>query len=415
MKRRAMFLLAAVLLAWGISGCAGKGSDAETYESAESETRSEKSTMMREWKSTKKQSSNRQPVLGVDDDSYEGFRYLAPYKLESDNYKAVVYLPEDEYPAIQDGNALTVNEGVWVTVLLEPSLCSYMNNSTLEEKLQSYMDMEEEIYEGTDIRKDFEVSEVRVLDDNRVDVEFSYVDYSFYSEGYVSHWGIYYLTETDDGRFFLITIEVDGEDFTAQTEAVLEELEEYLQIEFGYDREAMLAKAAKYEETENPEEENPEEENPEEENPEEENGNMFSTDFWTFELPEGWKENTALSSDTEHVYAPNGSLRSGSAVYVSEEDVGQDVSYVKELDDDMLVKLFEVMLGDELDISDINVVGDTAVGYAVKIEFEERGVNLVTYVIFEEQSAYMIMALEDGTGTEAFEAAEHILNTAKAK
>lgn len=409
MKRRTMFLLAAVLLAWGISGCAGKESDPETYESVESETRSEKSTMEREWKSAKKQ-SNRKPVLGVDNDSYEGFQYLAPYKLESDNYKAVVYLPEDEYAATQDGRALAEKNGVWVTVLLEPLLRSSTADGTLEEKLQAYAEIDREIYEDSDSRKEFEMSEVRVLDDNKVEVEYSYADYNPYTEIFASHWGVYYLTETDDGRTFFITIEVNQEGVTEQTEEVLEELGEYLQIELEYDREAMFAKAAKYEE-----EESQEEENQEEENSEEENGNMVSTDFWTFELPEGWEENRALSSDDEHVYAPNGSLRSGSVVYVSEENIGQDVSYVKELDDDMLVQLFEVMLGDELDISDINVVGDTAVGYAVKIEFEERGVNLVTYVIFEERSAYMIMALEDGSGTEAFEAAEHILNTAKAK
>ncbi len=409
MKRRAMFLVAAVFLAWGISGCAGKGSDAETYESAESETRSEKSTMDREWKNTKKQ-SNRKPVLGVDNDSYEGYQYLAPYKLESDNYKAVVYLPEDKYAEPNYDSVLAENAGVWVTAELEPTLRSNMEKYTLEENLQAYAELDKEIYEEMDDRWEVEISEVRVLDDNRVEAEYSYVDYNPYSEIYVSHWGVYYLAETDDGRIFFITIDVDEEGVDEQTEEILEELEDYLQIELEYDREAMFAKAAKYEN-----EENQDEENSEGENQEEENGNMVSTDFWTFELPEGWEKNTALSSEDEYVYAPNGNLTSGSVVYISEEDVGQDVSYVKELDDDMLVQLFEVMLGDELDISDINVVGDTAVGYAVKIEFEERGVNLVNYIIFENRSAYMIMAMEDGSGTEAFEAAERILNTAKAK
>lgn len=110
---------------------------------------------------------------------------------------------------------------------------------------------------------------------------------------------------------------MDGQSVNGTTEAVLEELGEYLQTELEYVREAMEAKAGKYEEPENPEEENG------------------------------------------------------------------------------------------------NVVGDTAVGYAVKIELEEMGFNLVTYVIFEEQSAYMVMALENGNGTEAFEVAECIINTAQ--
>lgn len=413
MKSKAMFLWAAVLLAWGISGCEGKGSremitesGAETFESGESETRSEKSAAEREWKNDRKQSnrrqSDRQPVLGVDDDGYEGFRYLAPYKLESDHYKAVVYLPEDEYAVNQYDSALAENAGVWVTVQLEPTLRSDMENYTLAENLQAYTELDKQIYEEMDDRWDVEISDVRTLDDSRMEAEFSYITYNPYSEIYVSYWGIYYLEKTDDGRLFFITIEVNGGGIDKTTEAVLEELGEYLQIELEYDREAMAAKAAQYNGSENAEEES---------------GNMASTDFWTFELPEGWEKDTVSSTRDQYIFAPGGNMAAGSVIYISGKYVGEDVSYIRDMDEEKLVGLFEILLGDDTDIDHISVVGDTAAGYAVKIEYKEQKqrFNAVTYIIFEDRSAYIVAAFEDGKGTEAFEAAEHIINTAKVK
>lgn len=406
MKKRIMLLGTVVLLVWGISGCTGKGSretvkeaDTETVESGESETQSKKHNVKREWKIAKHQ-SDRQPVLGVDNENYEGFRYLAPYRLESDHYKAVIYLPEDEYAVAEQGNALTERAGVWVTAQLEPIFWSDMENDSLEESLQTYTELDKQIYEEMEDYWEVEISEVRVLDDHRMEAEFSYITYNPYSEVYVPYWGIYYLVRTDDGRLFFMTIEVNGEGADGTTEAVLEEFGEYLQIELEYDREAMMAKAAKYDEAENPEGEN---------------GNMASTDFWTFELPEGWEKDTVSSTDDQYIFAPGGSIAAEKVIYISGKYIGEDVSYVRDMDEDRLVGLFEILLEDDINIDHISVVGDTAVGYAVKIEYKEQRLNAVTYIIFENQSAYIVAAVEAGKGTEAFEAAEHIINTAKVK
>ena len=36
----------------------------------------------------------------------------------------------------------------------------------------------------------------------------------------------------------------------------------------------------------------------------EKNGNMSSTDFWIFELPEGWEKDTVSSTDDQDFFAP---------------------------------------------------------------------------------------------------------------
>ncbi len=407
MKKRVALLCMAVLTAVGICGCTGKENRAAMEESEQ-----KKQTVEGELAANKK-SENKQtvqkPVLGVDDDSYEGFQYLVPYKMKSDNYKAVVYLPDCDYAVNELGSAMAEKQGLSVIVQLEtPLVADRTDEATMEECLQEYVTLEkevmEEIFEGY---SEVEMSEVRVINDDRVVSDYSYLLYDTYYEKYTSYWGIYYLEKVDDGRVFLFTIEVDGDSTGEETEEILEEMAEYLQIDIDYDEEALQAKAAQY--NENEQEEDTEGEDAE-------GDNEFSTGFWTFELPEGWEKDRFASTDDQFVFAPGGKIKAGSgAVAISEKYVGQDVSYIRELDEDKLVQLFELILGDELEISDISVVGDTAVGYTVKIELEEKGINMVTYLVFEGQSAYMVAAMEDGTGTEAFEVAEHIINTAKVK
>lgn len=407
MKKRAALLCMAVLTAVNICGCTWEENRAALQESGQ-----KKQTVEGELAANKK-SENKQtvpkPVLGVDDDSYEGFQYLVPYKMKSDNYKAVVYLPDCDYAVNESGSAMSEKQGVSVIVQLEtPLVADRTDEAAMEECLQEYVTFEkevmEEIFEG---RSEVEMSEVRVINDDRVISDYSYLLYDSYNEKYTSYWGIYYLEKVDDGRVFLFTIEVDGDSTGKETEEILEEMAEYLQIDIDYDEEALLAKAARY--NENEQKEDTEGENAE-------GDNEFSTGFWTFELPEGWEKDRFASTDDQYVFAPGGKITAESgAVAISEKYVGQDVSYIRELDEDKLVQLFELLLGDELEINDISVVGDTAVGYTVKIELEEKGINMVTYLVFEGQSAYMVAAMEDGTGTEAFEVAEHIINTAKVK
>lgn len=415
MKKRAALLCMAVLAAMSICGCTSKEdraamqeSDREAVSGSEDGKSGQKKLSVEgelaaNKKSEKKQ-SDQKPVLGVDDDSYEGFQYLVPYKLESDNYEAVVYLPDCDYAVNELGSALAEKQGVWVDVQLETPLVAYSTDGVvLKECLSDYVNLEEKIMEEVnEFYKDIEMSEVRVIDDDRVVSDYSYLLYDSYDEKYIFYWGMYYLAEVDDGRDFLFTIEVHGDSIGAETEDILEEVAEYLQIDIDYDEEALLAKAAQYNDIEKEEDT--------------EGGNEFSTGFWTFELPEGWKKDTVASTDDQYVFAPGGKITAGGgAVAISEKDVGQDVSYIRELDEDKLVQLFELILGDELEVNDISVVGDTAAGYTVKIEIEEMGINMVTYLAFEGESAYMVAAMEDGTGTEAYEVAEHIINTAKIK
>ncbi|MBD5542068.1 MAG: hypothetical protein HDR00_12950 [Lachnospiraceae bacterium] len=402
MKKRAALLCMAFLAAVGICGCTGKEDRAVIQESEQKKLSVEGEFAAN--KKSEKEQSVQKPVPGVDDDGYEGFQYLVPYKLESDNYEAVVYLPDCDYAVNEQGSALAEKQGVWVNVQLETPLMAYETNSaSMEECLADYVDLEKEIME--EIYEDYteiEMSEVRVIDDDRVVSDYSYLLYDSYAEKYTFNWGMYYLVEVDDGRDFLFSIEVHGDSIGAETEDILEEMAEYLQIDIDYDKNALLAKAARH--------------NGNEKEEDTEDGNEVSTGFWTFELPEGWEKDTLASTDDQYIFAPGGRITvGGGAVAITEKDVGEDVGYIRELDEDKLVQLFELILGDELEIDDISVVGDTAVGYTVKIELEEMGINMVTYLAFEGQSAYLVAAMEDGTGTEAFEVAEHIINTAKIK
>lgn len=402
MKKRAALLCMAVLAAVGICGCTGKENRAAMQESGQKKQSVEEEFAANK-KNEKKQSAQK-PVLGVDDDSYEGFQYLVPYQMKSDNYEAVVYLPDCDYAINELGSAMAEKQGVRISVQLETPLVNYRTDKAdIEECLRDYAKYEEEIMgEIFEDYRNIEMSKVRVIDDDRVVADYSYLLYDSYDEKYTFNWGMYYLVKVNDGRDFLFIIEVDGNSISAETEGVLEEMAEYLQIDIDYDEEALLAKAARYDENEKEEDT--------------ESDNEFSTGFWTFELPEGWEKDTFASTNDQYVFAPGGRITAGgSGIAISEKDVGQDVSYVRDMDEDKLVQLFELILGNELEISDISVVGDTAVGYTVKFELEELGINMVTYLVFEGQSAYLVVALEDGTGTEAFEVAEHIINTAKVK
>lgn len=399
MKKRLIVVVLAITMAFGMTACGAKeNTKAVINEESEDKTKISQDKETEQEGEEEASKSTGMPTLGVDDDSYDGFKYLECYEVEAEDETAIVYVPIDDY-SYEGSNYVSAEDlGVTVKITLEPYLQYDSEKYTMEENLEEYIsnDYEFDEFYTTDY-KDVETSEINVISKEAASITSSHLEYNEYHEEYYSVWLMYYLMKTEDDRVFMAEIEINSEYTTGYTEDLLAELEAYLGIELGYDADAMQAKIDEYDPSAE--------------------GNVYSTGYWMFELPEGWGEDSSYEdSYDEYAYAPNGDAdNSDCIIYITDQYVGEDTSYIKEIDEDDVVEILEDFMPDGINHVKCSVVGDTPVGYVLKSTFDVSGINVEMYFIFEGYNTYTIMAMQEGSGTEAFEAAEQIVNTAKTR
>lgn len=400
MKKKLVMLALAVSMTFGMTACTGKESTKEVV-SEENEDKSKKNdevVVNEEEKEENAAGSGEMPTLGIDDRGYKGFQYLEPHKLDTGEEKAVVYVPESDYVYEDNGMIISEKLGVMVEMELTPYIQLHQEEFTMEENLEKYLESSydfDEFY--TTSHKDVEISEINVISKEAATLTASYLEYDEYNEEYYFIWNLYYLMKTDDDRIFMVEVEVNSIDITGYTEELIEELEAYLGIEMGYDEDALLAKIDAYDPSEE--------------------GNVYSTGYWIFELPDGWGEDKSYKeSYDEYAYAPGGDAEESKCIIcITDRYMDENTDYIREADEDDLIRILEEFMPEDIENAESEVVGETAVGYALKTGFDTEGIHVEMYIIFDGYNAYMIMAMQDDEGTEAFEAARHIVDTAKTR
>lgn len=342
------------------------------------------------------------PVLGGENiEGYEGFAYLYEELLmteteenketgKKERKKLTVYIPDDEY-ATADGNyAYSNSMGVNFRVELEPYLRYDADDYLPEENLDDYLANVYDPFYTADY-KDMVITEAEETGDG-VAATVEYCRYNEWDEVYYSVFCTYYLAELEGGETVLVTVEITSTDVTGKTERLLEELEQFYQFDINWDEERANQKSADYAE----------------------NGteNTYSTGSLLFDLPEGWKEDSELSTYDMPVYAPKGdSSFAGCMVSVYEDYLSYDEDVdLAALVDSAGEEMIKEALGEN--VSDYSSeICDTGLGKAAKITCSvtdgEYSANIVMYIVVSDYNIYRLMSLDT---PEAVESAQMVLD-----
>lgn len=367
----------------------GKDSRAEDADKEESEEKEEKKT-------------SDGPVLGGENvEGYEDFAYLYEELLmteteenketgKKERKKLTVYIPDDEYSTANGNYAYANTMGVNFRVELEPYLRYDAEDYLPEENLDEYVASKYDPFYTADY-KDVVINPAEETADGVISTV-EYCRYNDWDEVYYSVFCTYYLAELESGETVLVTTEITSSDVTGKTERLLDELEQFYQIDIYWDEEKANKKSADYAE----------------------NGteNTYSTGSLLFELPEGWAEDDELSTYDMPVYAPEGdSGFAGCMVSVYEDYLG----YNEDVDITVLVdsageELVKEALGES--VTDFSTeICDTGLGKAAKIVCTvsegEYSANVVMYIVVSDYNIYRIMSVDT---PEAVESAAMVLD-----
>ena len=406
MKKRLCVWLLAAIVVLGLAGCGKKEGPPSKAVAGEGVEENVKKVPPKESDAQEEgvgPESVQMPVLGTDDKNYKSFQYLEACEIEDDGIKAVVYVPESEN--LYQSREMVASEalGVTVSVQLNPFIQLEQEDYTMKENMETYI---ENAYEFDDFYysdyKDIEMSEINEITKEAASITTSRLEYNRYSESYTAVWSLYYMVKTDDERIFMVTVTIDSDNTTGYTEDLLAELEAYLGIGLEYNQEEMQAKLDGYDPSEE--------------------GNIFSTGDWKFELPEGWEEDVSYKGHyseeyyNEYAYAPGGDAnRADCMIFISNDYVGEDTDYIRDVNEDEMLYVIKEFLPEGASDVKCEILGDTAVGYTLKLYFAEDEIRTEMYFVYNGHYVYTVMALEDGAKTEVFEIAEQIINTAKTR
>ncbi len=350
------------------------------------------------------------PIFGDGNADYDGFKYLYAEELQTasvkneesgkmESEKLVVYIPMGDYVNVSRDSAYSDELGVDFSVSLNPYELPYdYEDRTVVENLEGIFEYEYDEYFMVNY-KAFEMSDIEKIGDDACRAAVSYIEYSEYDEEYNVRFVTYFMKEMSPANMVLVKAEIWDEYTTGKTEELVQELETF----YGFDIEWDAAAAEMRLDTFDPEAE----------------GNKMLIGSLIIELPSGWKEDEDLSSYDSPVYAYEGRARnSGSFISVSEEYLYEDASVIRMLTDDEIALYFEVLMAETIEDIEVEVMGETNLGFTVKISGKSDVTGLgelfdiVTYAVFDDSNMYMIMGA-DLDGTEGADLANLILETAE--
>lgn len=382
MRKKYLCLIVVLLLFVGATGCASDSTE---------EKRVEDSADFTAYKE-----------FGVKNEKFEKFQLLKPYTAGTRRKDYVIYLPQDEVG--HDGSSETVQAygsggGVDFLVMVNPDL-NYDRSRynpyqhSMEENLNRFVDY---MRNKTNYYK--QLSEVEFVDAfEEGNGAAAYVSYLKEVDGeYYPLFEEYYMFY--DGESFVIATTIIYGDFVdKKTEALLAEIEEYLDYTIYYD-EDLLPQV-----------------------PTESLGDisdqmekMEYTDFWEFPLPAGWKYVEGSSDTDQYAYSPNGRLTSSPVVYIG---------YLGEDEDDFLRKMDIEALEDyykrnltfsdtDMQLGEIVVLGELPVGYVIKYSMYDEYLTLNSYLIEDGNSALVVHSIDETGDEQAAEVAEYIITHAQ--
>ena len=435
MKKRVLMIMMAIVMTASLTACGGSESgkgkgvskveeteaeeeaeDEEEAEEAEEEVDEEAEADAKEdRKKDKDKDESDTPVIGNDVDDYDGFEYLKAYTLTGEDATAVVYAPADEYAFGGDGEESYVGtelNGVYVEYDIDAYVQYEQETFSVEENLDYYVSDWYEYRLDDDDVLDADMSEVKTVGDDAAYASITRVEYDDMDDRNYFVWDLYYLYQTDE-KTILAEIEVDSCYDIEGAEDVVKELEMYLDADFDYDEDAMQEMADECDVTVKPDVDDDDDDDDIIGGGANEDG-TFSTDYWTFELPEGWDVDPVMEDTNQYAYAPNGDIEEAEcAVVIQSEYIGEDTSIIEDMKEDAVVEFIQEMLQEDIEGAECEMLGHTAVGYTIKAVFEYEGVDAVAYFVFDEYYAHTVMAMQYGGGDEAFDAAEEIIYSAE--
>lgn len=414
MKKKIALSLIIGCLASVIWGCSAK--DVVQVVSREQETEETEETAVEEESvEMEEEESSEHPVLGDEDIAdYEGFKYLYCEEIRTnsekneetgkmESKKLSVFIPEDDYVNVSTGWASSEKLGVTITIELEPYLRYNQEDYLACENMEYYLtEYEYDPYYSNDY-KDLVVSEVEEIDEEIAYATAEYCHYNKYDDSYNVVFVTYYLAKLNNDVTVLVEVEVDSEDVTGKTPALIEELEVFYPFEIDWDKERAEAKLETYLE----------------------NGddNTVSTGYAIFELPEGWSEDTTQSDYDTYVYAPDGDFNfSGCYVSISREYIGYNAWDTD--DKDVYMNEILAMIEESIQEEDIDAVasyyGETCLGTAVKMETASseygESAKAIVYWIFDDSYGYVVTAVQtENALDDAFAVAEDMLKNGQVR
>lgn len=424
MKKRVLMIMMAVVMAASLTACGGSDSgkgkgvskveetDEEDEEEADEEEADEKEERKKDKDKDKDDDDKAKsdtPVIGNDVDDYDGFEYLKAFTITGEDATAVVYAPDDEYAfgGEEESYVGTELNGVYVEYEIDAYVQYEQENFSAEENIEYYVsDWYNYRLEDEDVL-DVEMSDVKTAGKDAAYATITRYEYDDIDDRNYFVWDLYYLYQTDE-KMILAEIQVDSCYDIEGAEDVVKELEQYLDADFDYDEDAMQEKADDCDPGERPEDDD------------DINGGganedgTFSTDYWTFELPEGWSNDPLMEDTNQYAYAPGGDIEEAEcAVVIQSEYIGEDTSVIADMDEDEVMDYIEEIMAEDIDNPQCTMIGETQLGYTIKADFDYEGIDAVAYFIFDGYYAHTVMAMQYASGDDSFVAAEMILDTAE--
>lgn len=296
-------------------------------------------------------------VFGSDEATgYSGFEYLMEELISTSETKSgerasfTVFIPEEDYPSVSGSRAQGDRMGVSFEIDVAPYIQYNAQDYTISENLKKHVDDE---FSYSSYKYGIEIEDVVEINDNTAVCHASYMKYSSYDETYSPFYELYRLEDIGNGIMVLITVSIDSEETTGKTQALLDELSSFYQINIDWDDSFAETKRTAFE------------------NSDEYSETAINLSYMTFELPDGWAKDEKSSTYNEPVFAPGGNARTAN-VYIGITKEFSTDDYVELLLDD--TEFSEQALAESMgdSVSDIKVeaVKDTFMGEVAKVEMK---------------------------------------------
>ncbi|MCM1154093.1 MAG: hypothetical protein NC314_04025 [Roseburia sp.] len=310
---------------------------------------------------------------------YRGFQYLAEERISTSRKTSrqetvfSVYIPKEDHPRISGTSARSEYAGVYVKVDLEPYLQYKAKNYSLQNNLQKYVDGEMAYY---DTYYDINIGNIREIEDGAV-CEVSYMEYDSWNEEYVPHYCAYGLYRFGDDVMALVTVTVNEEDVTEETEALIAELNDFYELELGWNQSFAQDKQQEFEDKYN--------------------RNNFEVYSLAFALPDGWAIDEELTDGYETVITPGGDLQmAADCIYIMEPEEAYGIVDMFLEDMESLEELWEEEFEDELESLKIEDIGITFLGRTIRMtvveHYDDEADAGVIYMAEDDDNLYMVYA-----------------------
>lgn len=269
--------------------------------------------------------------------------------------KPGIYIPKDaDYCTVDEELIYGGKLGVTFKFIINPDSSDESKDDSLSDSLQYYLESTYDEYYST-AYNDLSLSEVQKLA-NGVRATANYCVYDRFTDSYSSVYCTYFLTELSKKQKLLVSIEINPDRVTQETEMLLAELEECYGFLVDWDAEAareklehFLANGAKNRVTE-------------------------STGYFLFELPAGFKRDYGYGSDHGYAYAPDGDASgAGCVISIERTEMGRNKFDASELFLDDLVDTKAYFIEQYEDIIynlSVTDYGPTVLGNAVFVSYD---------------------------------------------